>query len=89
MTESPCPYAATLVAYVEGHLDDEQLAAVSKHLVDCEQCYETVATRARSLSASWNSADVEPSLALMPALLTATVMAAALTVCLLLLTHPL
>ena len=88
MTESPCPAAETLEAYVAGRVDDGDLAAIANHLLACENCYANVAARARSLSSSWEHANVAPSLALLPALATGTVIAIALTVCLLLLNQP-
>jgi hypothetical protein len=86
MTDSPCPDTATLAAYVGGRLDDDALVSVSTHLVECARCYDAVALEAR-LSSQWSqSVSVPPSWPLLPALLTATVMAIALTLCLLKLT---
>ncbi len=87
MTNATCPGAETLAAYVDGRLgpmSNDKLAEVSSHLIDCERCYETVAATVRFLGAG-RAENFAPPLALLPALLTGTVMAIALTVSLLLL----
>ena len=85
MTDTPCPEAEVLAAYVDGRLGSEDLARISNHLVDCERCYETVAATVRFLSGGARTDNVDPPWALLPALATATVMAIVMTVCLLLL----
>ena len=88
MTNATCPGADTLAAYVDGRIgpmSDDRLADISNHLVDCERCYETVAATVRSLSGVGRTENAAPPWALLPALLTGTVMALALTLCLLLL----
>ena len=84
MTNTTCPGAETLAAYVNGRIGEHELAEISNHLVDCERCYETVTATVRFLGAG-RSENIAPPLALLPALLTGTVMALALTVSLLLL----
>ena len=85
MTDPMCPEAETLAAYVDGRLGNDELAGISSHLVECERCYQTVAATVRFLSGRARTESVAPRWALLPALLTATVMAIAMTVCLLLL----
>ena len=88
MTNATCPGAETLAAYVDGRIgpmSDAELAEISNHLVDCERCYETVAATVRALTGVGRTENIAPPLALLPALLTGTVMALALTVSLLLL----
>ena len=51
MTDSRCLDAETLAAYVDGRIDDDELAGISNHLIDCERCYQTVAAAARFLVA--------------------------------------
>jgi len=88
MTNTTCPGAETLAAYVDGRLgpmSNDKLAEVSSHLIDCERCYETVAATVRFLAGAGRTENIAPPLALLPALLTGTVMAIALTVSLLLL----
>ena len=84
MTNATCPGAETLAAYVDGRIGHDELAEISNHLVDCERCYETVAATVRVFSGVGRTENMAPPLALLPALLTGTVMAIALTVCLLL-----
>ena len=88
MTNETCPGAETLAAYVDGRLGDDKLEEISSHLVDCERCYETVAATVRFLAGAGRAENIAPPLALLPALLTGTVMAIALTVSLLLLLQP-
>jgi len=83
--ETTCPSAETLAAYVNGRIGEHELAEISNHVVDCERCYETVAATVRVLSGVGRPENIAPTLALLPALLTGTVMAIALTVSLLLL----
>ena len=85
MTSSPCPSAETLAAYVNGRIGEHELAEISNHVVDCERCYGTVAAAVRVLSGPGRTENIAPPWALLPALLTGTVMAIALTVSLLLL----
>jgi len=85
MTDSRCPDAETLAAFVDGRLENAQIEGLSNHLIDCERCYETVAATARFLAGAAHHEDVAPRLALLPALLTGAVMALMLTVSLLLL----
>ncbi len=80
-----CPSAETLAAYVHGRIGEHELAKISNHLVDCERCYETIAATVRALSGVGPTENTAPPWALLPALLTGTVMAIALTVSLLLL----
>ncbi len=84
MTNETCPGTETLAAYVDGRLGEDKLTEISSHLVDCARCYETVAATVRFLGAG-RTENIAPPLALLPALLTGTVMAIALTVSLLLL----
>lgn len=74
-----------LAAYVDGRLGSDELARISTHLVDCDRCYETVAATVRFLAGGARTENVAPPWALAPAILTATVMAAAMTIGLLLL----
>ena len=85
MTNVTCPGAETLAAYVDGRIGEHELAEISNHLVDCERCYETVAATVRFLARAGRTENIAPPLALLPALLTGTVMALALTLSLLLL----
>ena len=80
-----CPSAETLAAYVNGRIGEHELAEISNHLVDCERCYENIAATVRVLSGVGRAENIAPPWALLPALLTGTVMAIALTVSLLLL----
>lgn len=83
--KSPCPSAATLSAYVNGRISEHELAEISNHLVDCERCYENIAATVRILSGAGRTENIAPPWALLPALLTSTVIAIGLTVSLLLL----
>ena len=85
MTNTTCPGAETLAAYVDGRIGDDELTEISNHIVDCARCYETVAATVRVLSGVGRAENIAPPLALLPALLTGTVMAIALAVSLLLL----
>jgi len=88
MTKVTCPSAETLAAYAGGRIgpmNDDELAELSHHLVNCERCYETVAATVRVWSGVGRAENIAPPWALLPALLTGTVMALALTVSLLLL----
>ena len=80
MTDSRCPDEEILIAYVQGHIDDNELAGIANHLIDCERCYATVATKARSLASRGQTANIAPPFALLPALLTGAVIALILTV---------
>ena len=88
MTNATCPGAETLAAYVDGRIGPmsaDELAEISNHIVDCARCYETVAATVRVLSGVGRTENIAPPWALLPALLTGTVLALALTVSLLLL----
>lgn len=82
--EAGCPDAETLAAFIDGAERDDQLARLSRHLVECERCYETVAATVRFLSRE-RASDRAPAWALLPAMLTAVGMAIVLTFCLFLL----
>ena len=88
MTNTTCPGAETLAAYVNGRIgpmSDDELVEISNHLVDCARCYETVAATARVLSGVGRTENIAPPWALLPALATGAVVALALTIFLLLL----
>jgi hypothetical protein len=82
VTTTPCPDEQTIAAYVDGRLVDEELRALSAHLVECDRCYETVATTVRFLSAGGRTKNFAPPWALAPAMLTALAIAVVLTLCL-------
>jgi len=85
VTTTPCPDNATLAAYIDGRLPASEIPRLSSHLVDCERCYESVAAAVRFLHGVRRVEDIDPPLALLPALATAVVMAIGLTASLLLL----
>lgn len=87
MTETACPDPDRLAAWVGGRLSASDQKEISDHLVDCERCYGTVAATVRFLGGGGPTDDVAPKWALAPAIVTAVVMASALTVSLLLLGH--
>lgn len=76
----PCPDPEALTRFVENSLDEKELNRISNHIVTCERCYETVASAARLLLQQRQLAEASPPRALLPALVTAAVMAIALTV---------
>ena len=87
VTEFRCPDQETIAAYIDGSLGGDELVGVSNHLTHCDRCYDTVAATVRFLSGRAYTENVNPPWALGPAIVTAVVMAVALTVCLLLLGH--
>lgn len=83
MTDTTCPEAEKLAAFVDGRLGGDEGAHISNHLVECERCYESVAATVRFLSGGSRVENIAPPWALLPALLTATVMAIVMTISLL------
>lgn len=75
-----CPAPEILDAFVHRRTDEETAISVSVHLTRCDACYETVAAEARL---SWSREG--PEWPLLPALVTAVVLALALTAALFLL----